>query len=453
MRKIIGLIIVSFFLTGFIVTNTWGKLNQEEVARLGKDLTPFGAEKGASADGTIPEWEGGITTPPADYKPGMHYPDPFADDKVLFNIDASNMDKYADKLTEGHKALLKSMPEYHMNIYPTRRSASVPQRIYDATVKNASTAELVEGGNGVKGSVIGIPFPIPKNGLEVIWNSLLKYRGDSLERRYAKFPVTRGGSYEKGIVHDKFLYLYHREGATEETLNNLVFVRWVETLAPPRNAGKGAVIHETLDQAKQARKAWTYKPGQRRVLRAPEIGFDNPNEGSDGIIVADQIGMYNGSPERYEWNLVGKKEIMVPYNAYKLHSGDLKYKDILQKGHINPELVRYEQHRIWVVDAILKEGTRHIYKRRTFYIDEDSWQILAVDCYDNRDQLWKLQEAPVINYYNALTVMPSCEITYDFQSGRYNVFGVHNEESEYIFNKKMSPRLFTPAALRRMGTR
>jgi len=453
MRKIIGLIIVGFFVTGCIVTNTWGKLNQEEVARLGKDLTPFGAEKGASDDGTIPEWEGGITTPPADYKPGMHYPDPFADDKMLFTIDASNMDQYADKLTEGHKALLKSMPKYHMNIYPTRRSASVPQRIYDATVKNASTAELVEGGNGVKGSVIGIPFPIPKNGLEVIWNSLLKYRGDSLERTYAKFPVTRGGSYEKGIIHDKFLFLYHREGATEETLNNLVFVRWVETLAPPRNAGKGNVIHETLDQEKQARKAWSYKPGQRRVLRAPEIGFDNPNEGSDGIIVADQIGIYNGSPQRYDWNLVGKKEIMVPYNAYKLHSGDLKYKNILQKGHINPELMRYEKHRMWVVDAILKKGTRHIYKRRTFYIDEDSWQILAVDCYDNRDQLWKLQEAPVVNYYDVPAVIPTCELTYDFQSGRYNVFGIHNEEKEYIFNKKMSPRIFTPAALRRMGTR
>jgi hypothetical protein len=453
MRKIILITFVCFFAIGFAVTNSLAKLSQEEVARLGNDLTPLGAEKAGNADGTIPAWEGGITTPPAGYEPGMHYPDPFAGDKVLYGIDASNMGEYTDKLTEGHKELLKSMSDYHMNVYTTRRSASMPQRIYDATIKNAATAELVEGGNGVTGSVIGIPFPIPKNGLEVIWNSLLKYRGDSQERTYAKFPVTRSGSYEKGLIHDKFLYLYHRKGATEEKLNNLVFVRWVDTLGPPRNAGNASVIHETLDQAKEARKAWSYKPGQRRVLRAPEIGFDNPNRGSDGIIVTDQIDIYNGSPERYEWNLVGKKEMVVPYNSYKLHSGDLKYKDILQKRHINPELARYELHRVWVVDAVLKQGTRHVYKRRTFYLDEDSWQILAVDCYDNRDQLWRLQEAPVINYYNVPTTMPSCELTYDFQSGRYNVFAIHNEEKEYIFNEPMSPKLFTPAALRRRGTR
>ncbi|MCD6586011.1 MAG: DUF1329 domain-containing protein [Desulfobacteraceae bacterium] len=453
MRKIILITIVCFFAIGLAVPNTWAKLSPEEIARLGKDLTPLGAEKAGNADGTIPAWEGGITTPPAGYKTGMHYPDPFSDDKVLYSIDAANMGQYDDKLTEGHKVLLKAMPDYHMNVYPTHRSASVPQRIYDATIKNASTAELVEGGNGVKGSVIGIPFPIPKNGLEVIWNSLLKYKGDSLERTYAKFPVTRGGSYEKGLVTDKMLYLYHRKGATEEKLNNLIFVRWVDTLGPPRNAGNATVIHETLDQAKEARKAWSYKPGQRRVLRAPEIGFDNPNRGSDGIIVTDQIDIYNGSPERYEWNLVGKKEMLVPYNSYKLHSGDLKYKDILQKRHINPELARYELHRVWVVDAVLKQGIRHVYKRRTFYIDDDSWQILAVDCYDNRDQLWKLQEAPVINYYDVPTIMPTCELTYDFQSGRYNVMSIHNEEKEYIFNEPMSPRLFTPAALRRKGIR
>ncbi|MBC2715571.1 MAG: DUF1329 domain-containing protein [Desulfobacteraceae bacterium] len=453
MRKIILITFVCFFAIGFVVPNTWAKLSPEEIARLGKDLTPLGAEKAANADGTIPAWEGGITTPPSGYEPGMHHPDPFAGDKVLFSIDSANMDQYADKLTQGHKAMLKAMDTYKMNVYPTRRSASVPQRIYDATIKNAATAELVEGGNGVTGSVIGTPFPIPKNGLEVIWNSLLKYKGDSLDRTYAKFPVTRGGSYEKGLVHAMELFLYHREGATEEKLNNLIFVRLTDTLGPPRNAGKATIVHETLDQAKEARKAWSYKPGQRRVLRAPEIGFDNPNEGSDGIIVTDQIDIYNGSPQRYDWNLVGKKEMVVPYNSYKLHSGDLKYKDILQKRHINPELARYELHRVWVVDATLKQGTRHIYKRRTFYIDEDSWQILAVDCYDNRDQLWKLQEAPVVNYYDVPTLMPTFELTYDFQSGRYNVFGVHNEEDEYVFNKKMSPKLFTPAALRRMGIR
>jgi hypothetical protein len=383
----------------------------------------------------------------------MHYLDPFATDQIQLTINTANMDNYADMLTEGHKVMLKKKDKYKINVYPSRRSASLPQRIYNATIKNALTAELLEGGSGVKGSVIGIPFPIPKDGLEVIWNSLLKYKGDSIERTYAKFPVTQGGSYEKGLVHAIELSMYHREGTTEENLNNLIFCRLTNKIAPPRNAGQATLVYETLDQKKGARKAWSYKPGQRRVFRVPQIGFDKLNKGSDGIIVTDQIDMYNGSPERYEWKLVGKKEMYVPYNSYKLHSGSLKYKDILQQRFIDPELARYELHRVWVVDASLKQGAKHIYKQRTFYIDEDSWQILVVDCYDNRGQLWKLQEAHVINYYNVPVIMPSFDVTYDFQSGRYNVHGIHNEEDEYVFNKKLSPKLFTPATLRRMGTR
>ena len=452
MRKIILFIMVGFFVTGLAVTNTWAKLNPEEAARLGKDLTPLGAEKAGNADGTIPAWEGGTPRAPADYKHGIHHTDPFPDDKVLFSIDSKNIDQYTDKLTQGHKVLLKTLPTYKLNVYQTRRTASVPQRIYDATIKNATTAELVEGGNGVKGSVIGIPFPIPKKGLEAVWNHLLRYRGDTLARTFAKLPVTQGGSFEKGKTSSKVLFVYHRPGATEEKLGNLIYVRLSQVLAPPRNVGRGSVLHETLNQDKEARKAWSYRPGLRRVLRAPEVAFDNPEQATDGIIVTDMIDMYNGSPKRYDWKLLGKKEIYVPYNSYKLHSGDLKYKEMLQKRHIDPKLARYELHRVWVVDATLKQGTRHIYKRRTFYIDEDSWQILAIDCYDNRDELWKFQEAPSINYYSLPTFMASMEVTYDFQSGRYSV-SPHNEEHEYIFNKKMSSRIFTPANLRRIGTR
>ena len=143
-------------------------VSADEAARLGKDLTPMGAEKAGNADGTIPAWDGGITTPPAGYEKGMHHPDPYAADKVLFTITAENVSQYADKLTVGQQAMLKAYPSYKMNIYPTHRSAAMPQRIYDATKAVATTAQLAEGDNGVTGAINGIPFPIPKKGVEVI---------------------------------------------------------------------------------------------------------------------------------------------------------------------------------------------------------------------------------------------------------------------------------------------
>ena len=104
----------------------WAALTPEEAARLGADLTPIGAEKAGNADGTIPPWEGGITTWPEGYKPGDHHPDPFPDDPILFTITGQNADQYADKLTPGQMALLKTYDTYKMNVYRTRRTASYP---------------------------------------------------------------------------------------------------------------------------------------------------------------------------------------------------------------------------------------------------------------------------------------------------------------------------------------
>jgi len=224
--------------------------------------------------------------------------------------------------------------------------------------------------------------------------------------------------------------------------------------APARLAGEILLVHETLNQNKEHRRAWIYNPGQRRVRRAPNVAFDNPRTASDGLATADQFDMMNGSPERYNWELVGKKEMLVPYNSYKLHSGDVKYDEIVKPLHINQDLARYELHRVWVVDATLKEGARHIYKRRTFYVDEDSWQILVVDCYDNRDELWRVQEGYAINYYDLPNVWTTLDTTVDLQSGRYLAIGLNNEEAiTYDFSAKFDLSNFSPGALRRAGVR
>ena len=440
-------------LLAFATTGGWARLSPESIARLGADLTPLGAEKSGNADGTIPAWDGGITTPPAGYQPGDHHPDPYADDEVSFTITAANRVEYADKLTPGHQAMLETYDTFKMNVYPSHRSASFPQRIYDATKKVAATAELTENGYGVTGAVNGIPFPIPKSGVEVIWNHLLRFRSDMGVRHVAQVAPTRGGSYTLVVFEDEFNIVYSHEGVTEEELDNKIAVFKQKVLSPARLAGGILLVHETLDQVKEKRKAWLYNPGQRRVRRAPNVAYDNPGTASDGMRTTDQLDMFNGAVDRYDWKLVGKKELYVPYNSYKLHSDSLKYKDILTPLHINPDHLRYELHRVWVIDATLKEGKRHIYKRRTFYVDEDSWQILVVDQYDNRDQLWRVSEGHVINYYDIPMLWSTLEVHTDLQAGRYLAFGLDNESSMYDFDIERTLNDYTPAALRREGRR
>ncbi len=450
-KTILGLALV------FAVCSTatvWAGLTPEEIAKLGKELTPMGAEKAGNADGTIPEWTGGLTKFPAGYTPGQHYVDPYAGDAAKFTITAANMSTYADKLTPGQQALLKAYPDtYEMNVYPTHRSAAYPQRIYDKTIENAKTAALAPGGNGITGAINGIPFPIPKNGQEVIWNHLVRYRADSAARDIGQAAPTRGGSYTLVQFHDEFYMQYSMEGMTEADLNNRIFFFKQEVMAPARLAGGILLVAETMDQVKEHRNAWLYNPGQRRVRRAPNVAYDNPGTAADAMRTSDQLDMYNGAIDRYDWKLVGKKEIYVPYNSYKLQDPSVKFKEILTPLHINQDLVRYELHRVWVVDATLKEGARHIYKRRTFYLDEDSWQIVVVDCYDQRDQLWRVSEGHAMSYYNVPALWTSLEVHTDLQAGRYLAVGLNSENAPYEFGIKRTLEDYSPAALRREGKR
>jgi hypothetical protein len=220
------------------------------------NLTPFGGERAGNA-----AWDGGITKPPAGYTPGRHYVDPFAADKPLFTITQQNADQYAAGLSEGHKAMLKTYPTFKMNVYPSRRSASAPQRIYDATAKNVATAKLVNNGNGVEGAIGGPPFPMPKVGAEVIWNHLLRYRGDNFGRWIAQAAPTRGGQFTVVNFEEETLLLYALPTMTPATLANRVAYFKQTVTAPARLAGGILLVHETLDQVKKPRDAWLYNPG------------------------------------------------------------------------------------------------------------------------------------------------------------------------------------------------
>ena len=357
------------------------KVSETEAAKLGAELTPVGAVKAGNADGSIPAWTGGITEPPAGYSKGDHHPDPFADDKVLFTITAKNYQEYAEFLSDGQKELFKAYPDtYKMPIYQSRRSASLPKFVYDETAKNAVMAELIQGGNGVKNAAIGIPFPIPQNGVETIWNHILRYRGESVKRFAGQAAPTASGDYNVIGFEEELMQKYSATDATREKLleENVISKFKQSVTSPARLAGTALLVHETMDQIREPRQAWTYNTGQRRVRRAPNVAYDAPGTGSDGLRTSDDFDMFNGAPDRYNWELKGKQELYVAYNNYHLHSDKVSYEDILQPGHINPDLTRFEKHRVWVVEATLKPEFRHIYQKRVFFIDEDSWQIQEI---------------------------------------------------------------------------
>jgi hypothetical protein len=431
----------------------WGKVSAEEAAKLGAELTPLGAVQAGNADGTIPAWDGGITQPPAGYQKGMHHPDPFADDQPLFRITAQNAAAHADRLTPGQKAMFDRYPDtWFMDVYPTRRSASYPQRIYDAAIRNATTAELAEDGNGVANAMATCPFPIPQNGLEVIWNHFLRYRGLSFYRTIGQATPTASGAYTMVELDEQVYLPYAQPGATIESVNNRLGFFLQVVKAPARLAGSILLVHETLNQKVEPRQAWTYNPGQRRVRRAPNVAYDNPGTASDAQRTNDQLDQYNGAPDRYNWELQGRRELFIPYNSYRIHATQ-DNDTILQAGHVNPNLLRYELHRVWVTDATLKEGTSHIYARRTFYLDEDSWQIAVVDAYDKRGDIWRVSETHLINYYENPLVWETLLCHYDLQNGRYQAFGLNTGAGVDAFDVEFNLDQFTPEGLRRLGRR
>jgi hypothetical protein len=432
------------------------KVSVADAAKLDNELTPVGAVRAGNPDGSIPAWTGGITALPAGYNKGDHHADPFGNDQVLYTITGANYKEYVANLSPGQVKLFETYPDtYKMPVYPTRRSASYPDSVYAATKVNALNGELLQGGNGIQNATMGIPFPIPQNGLEAIWNHTLRFRGDAVTRFGGQAAVTEGGAYTIIGFEEQLMIKYSEAGLTPAQLmdENILFKFKQSVTKPSRLAGTALLVHETVDQVKNPRQAWTYNTGQRRVRRAPNVAYDTPGSATDGLRTTDDYDMYNGSPNRYNWELKGKQELYVAYNSYKLHSDKLTNDDILKPHHINPDLTRFEKHRVWVVEANLKDEFRHVYVKRVFYIDEDSWQIMVADSYDDRGGLYRVALAYGLNYYEVPSPWSTLEVYHDLNSRRYLATGLDNEEEMYDFSVELSDREFTPQALRREGKR
>ncbi|OEY66974.1 DUF1329 domain-containing protein [Marinobacter sp. X15-166B] len=437
-------------------------VSSTQAARLGKDLTPFGSPVAGNDAGTIPAWTGGLTSPPPEYEgPGHHHPDPFADDEVLFTIDAGNADRYRDQLSDGVMAMLQTYPEtFRVPVYVSRRTHAIPEWVAENTRNNAVSARIVGKGEGLSGAYGGYPFPIlsgtdEQKAWQTIWNHLTRWRGVSGTRRSSEVAVRANGSYSLVTSQQEVFFNYYNPEGSEETLDNVIFYYLSFTQSPPRLAGGAILVHETLNQIINPRNGWGYNAGQRRVRRAPNLGYDSPIAAAENLRTADDTDIFNGALDRYDWHYEGLREIYLPYNNYAIGQQGLPYSEILGATHVNPDFTRWELHRVHVVEATLKSGQRHIYSKRRFYVDADSWNVLLIDQYDGRGELWRVTMGLAKNYYELPGVWTALDVYHDLQARRYHVLGLDTEEpGTRVFTADvMNKRYFSPASLRRRSVR
>jgi uncharacterized protein DUF1329 len=431
-------------------------VTEQEAAKLGKELTPVGAERAGNKEGTIPEWTGGMSTPPAGWKVGQKRVDPYAADKPLFSIDASNVDKYRDKLSEGQVALVKQIKGYRMDVYPTRRSCGFPDFVYERTRTNATSAQLASNGWGLeKGIGAAVLFPMPKTGAEAVWNHKLRYMGEGRIEHYATIFSAKGSDFTP-LVQDQWTWVpvHSPKNKGVEEVNGVEMKLLNEVLSPPAHAGELILAHWFFNNPSDA---WLYFPGQRRVRRAPTFAYDNPVPGYENLETVDAYPMYAGAMDRYDWKLVGKQELYIPYNSYKWIDKGHKYKEIYLDDFVNRDLVRYELHRVWKVEATVKQGMRHQIAKRHFFLDEDSWGLIVADNYDAQGKIWRVQESSVYPAPELQACVSQEFISYDLTVGRYIAENATQErpETDWLAGKegRIDPKKFSADELRRVGER
>jgi hypothetical protein len=437
-------------------TPALAKTTPDKIAQLDTPKTTcMGAERAGSPDGVAAYTGKYFGTWPGQTKPYGYEPGPYADEKPLFTITAANMEKYADKINDGEKALLKKYPNvYKMNVYPSHRDFRFADWVCDTVKKNAASAEVVHDGLGITGISGAIPFPFPNSGLEAIWNMINPHRAWTESAITDIADVYANGSIAWG--RNKFMTMNPGNdpkvrGSYQNTPNiNAYF--YTGYFLPERDKGFVAVGFQPNDFVKDATSSWQYNPGLRRVRQAPEVGFDYPVPPAGLRTVDDDYG-FNGSPERYTWKLIGKKEYYIPYNNFKINDTSVKYKDLLKVGTINPDYVRYELHRVWVVEGTLKPGVRHIYSKRVLYADEDTWLTLWANNYDARGQLWRSNFVAYFYSQESKTYHRGATLYHDLTSGAYEAGYLTNERAKdwWRLNQPMTPAMFSPEAAARGG--
>lgn len=411
----------------------------------GDPHTPIGADRPGSADGTIPAWTGGLAKGGS---PGARLANPYAGDKPSFTITAANATQYRNRLTPSHQALLARYPGYQMPVYPTRRSVAYPQAIYDASKANIGKAKLL-GSDALEGARLGVPFPRPQSGVEVMWNHRTRYRGDSVDMQSTQAVVQRNGQLQTLKQTERVAFRYGNVRAPADLSKSNVLLYYLTWFGRSRNDTDFLVlVHETANSVENPRNIWVLPPKINKMFRVPPVGYDQPFPGADGLMFVDMMDMYNGAFDRYVWKLTGKREVYIPYNGYRLLDGSVKAADLLRPGHPRQDVMRYELHRVWVIEAVEREGKRHTFGKRVFYVDEDSWNVVLVENYDRDGRPWRFQEGHLLAFYDAQFANTAPVFTYDLKDGRYFANRLNDNDPPPKYGEAMKDSEFLPATVK-----
>ena len=448
-------ILATFCLGSIIAGSASATITPDPAGSLGQDLTPLGAVLAGNADGSIPAWNGeGTPVPTGFVAESDDYINPYAGETPLYTIDGNNWRQHTDMLTVGSQAMFEKfgVDGYRMDVYPSKREFVTPDWYYANSRKNATAATLTDEGQKVEGNLPGVPFPIPQTGLEVIWNHMIRYATDHT----AEFDTYYVGSTGKPVLSTsgQFNNVFKIFDDPEKEVGDTSWLKLrINYSAPARRAGEILLVHEPGADFTEGkgRKAWQYLVGQRRVRLAPAVNFDTPNPGVAGTSTYDDSFIWNGSPERFDWKLIGKKEIIIPESNWDFVF-QRNVTDTLGEKFLNPDYIRWEKHRVWVVEANLKEGKRHLYKKRRFYIDEDTWTALASEVYDGRDKLWRVQFQYPANLYDMKSIYSLAYGGYDLLQGLYNL-NTKPIPGKFKNGVEEGDKYFTPKGLARSGVR
>jgi hypothetical protein len=427
-------------------------ITADEAKKLGgAEYNEVGALKAGNKDGTIPAYSG---KPPATaaapasagkFKAG----DPYASEKPLYSIDAKNMDKYADKLSEGVKTLMRRYASFRIDVYPTHRDQYFPQHVLENTPKCATATNTVGEGTGLTGPGACIPFPLPKNGYEVMWNANLRHRAPFQKANFRIWSIDSAGtltlSSENEVLSDSQWW--------NPKNKNPVFMQRLlnENLAPAAKNGSKDLRVTPLRMDQDESRAWSYIPGQRRVRLAPEFKYDTVSTSTGGLILFDEIALFDGKMDRFDFSNAKLKEIYVPFDSVKSQHVSAEVL-AAPKTHPDPNYIRWELRRVWEVDAPRKEGARHIYKKKVFYVDADAWTFVLYDSFDQSGKIYRT--AVTMPWYDpdSSAVRAETNAMWDLNKGIWGLIQHYHDRAQQKV-ESLPDSTFSPDALAGSGLR
>ena len=444
--------------TVVMVGTASAEVSAEEAKQLGTTLTVWGAEKAGNKEGTIPAYTGEKIAPPAGWdRKKQGFPDPWGE-KPLFTITAQNVAKYADKL-DGMVEVFKKYPNFRMDIYPTHRIFAMPKYVVDNSIKNATGCKTSQDQYSLDGCYPGVLFPIPKTGNQVMWNKLLNYGSNAwVSENVSTYvtPVSGSPVLQSANLITTELPLYNPANTKVIGHDDVYFRARVDQTGPARGNGNKYVFLYSVNTIDVGSRAWSYIPGQRRVKLSPDLAYDTPSPISGGASLMDEQTGFLGAMDRFDFKLAGKKEKYIMANNFNLTDPRVcpDSKVTGTKNFPNPDCVRWELHRVWVVEAKLKPQYRHVYKTRKFFFDEDGFIPGGQEGYDGAGTLYRITNSSSYSFFNGGGTSSQGMVEMDLLTGIWTLQGAYGSEGgAYYVIPPVNDHFFTPDSLAAEGIR